>query len=76
MKPPHPPHPEPPHNPHYNVTDVPIDNPIFIITLIILGIILILIKLKIIDMKKIYTIISNFLFGQKSCMPDELKSFR
>lgn len=76
MKPPHPPHPQPPNNPHYNVPDVPIDNPIFIVTLIILGIILILIKLKIIDMKKIYTIISNFLFGKKSCMPDELKSFR
>lgn len=78
MKPTHPPHPCPPNNPHCNgnIPGVQIDNPIFIVTLIILGIILILIKTKIIDMKKIYTIISNFLFGNKSCMPDELKSFR
>lgn len=67
----------PPNNPHCNgnAPDVPLDDPYFIIAMILIAIMFALIKLKIINMEKIYGTISRFLFGDKSCMPSELRGF-
>jgi len=63
-------------NPHCkSVISVSIQSDILTILLIIAGILLVLNALKIINMRKIYDSISKLLFGGKSCMPNELKSF-
>lgn len=72
----------PPNNPHCqgDVVSASIDNPIFMVLLIILISIFILHKLKRINMKNIFErfcdSVTNFLSGRKSFAPNELKSFR
>lgn len=82
-------HPPEPHTPTWceqnpkrckdNEPSASIDNPFFIAILILAGSLLILHKLKIINMKKLferfYDSVTNFLSGGKSFAPNELKSF-
>jgi len=51
----------------------PLDNPYFILIMIVAGIVLILIKLKIINMKNLFNKVSTFLWGEKSFRWGELK---
>jgi len=65
----------PPNNPHCQGLPeaLPIYNPYFIIFTIIAGIILILIKLKIINMRTLFNKLSTFLWGEKPFRWGELK---
>lgn len=60
--------------------EMPINDPVFIYSLIFLGILLVLIKLKIINMKNLferfYDAVGQFLSNGKSFAPNECKSFK
>lgn len=59
-----------------NISSVSIESNLLTTILIIAAFFLVLNALKLINMKTIYLAIQKALFGNKSCMPNELKGFK